>query len=188
MNRNITALILLVLAVGVYFTYTSGQIGDIQAAQETNAQYAAAIANAQKLIQIRDSVLAQYNSISDTDKARLDEIVPNNVDNVRLMIDVSGIAARHGLTAAGITTSADTENPAGSQSQSSNSGVSSQPAGLATVSVSFTVSTTYQNFLAFLGDIERSLRILDVTSITLTPASNGIYTYGVTLDTYWLKQ
>ena len=124
--------------------------------QATNGEYTSAIANAQKLIQIRDAVLQDYNSISDQDKARLDEIVPSNVDNVRLMIDVSGIAARHGLTAAGITTSADTQNPSNQSSSASGGSIASQPAGLSTVSVSFTVSTTYANFLAFLQDIERT--------------------------------
>lgn len=188
MNRNITALILIVLAVGVYFTYTSGQIARLRAIQAENSQYSAAIANSVKLIQLRDSVLAQYNDISDTDKARLDKMVPDNVDNVRLIIDISGIASRHGLTAAGITTSADSTASGASQGTAAPSPVAGAGAGLSTVTVSFTVTTTYANFIAFLQDLERSLRILDVTSITLSGSDSGIYTYGVTLNTYWLKQ
>jgi Tfp pilus assembly protein PilO len=188
MNRNITALILIVLAVGVYFTYTSGQITVLKSIQAENNQYLSAINSAEKLIKLRDSVLNQYNSISDVDKARLDKIVPDNVDNVRLIIDISGIAARHGLTAAGITTSAD-----GNSSSDSTAAVvvPNSVAGsgsLSTVTVTFNVTTTYTNFIAFLQDLERSLRILDVSNITLTTSANGVYTYGVTLNTYWLKQ
>jgi Tfp pilus assembly protein PilO len=191
MNRNITALILIVLAIGVYFTYTSGQIAVINSIQAENNQYLSAITNAKKLIDLRDSVLKQYNAISDADKSRLDKIVPNNIDNIRLMIDISGIASRHGITASGITTSADTNASNSGSTQSAS--VPANPAasynsGLSTVTVSFSVTTTYNNFIAFLQDIERSLRILDVTSITLSPSTNGTYTYGVTLDTYWLKQ
>ena len=192
MNRNITALILLVLAGGIYFTYTSGQITALNAIQAENNQYSSAIDNAQKLIKLRDSVLNQYNAISDEDKARLDEIVPNTIDNIRLMIDISGIAARHGITATGITTSADTNTPSSGAASQPAPGVSNSGAsavnGLSTVTVSFDVTTTYANFISFLQDIERSLRILDVTNITLSTSASGVYTYGVTLDTYWLNQ
>jgi hypothetical protein len=194
MNRNITALILLVLAVGIYFTYTSGQIAVLNSIQAQNSQYLSAIDNAKKLINLRDSVLNQYNAISDLDKTRLDKIVPDNIDNIRLTIDISGIAARHGITATGITTSADAKSSAGATSpnpalNSTNPGLSTSASGnLSTVTVSFGVTTTYANFISFLQDLERSLRVLDVTGITLSSSANGIYTYGVTMNTYWLKQ
>jgi Tfp pilus assembly protein PilO len=189
MNRNITALILIVLAIGVYFTYTSGQIAVLKSIQAENSQYLSAIDNAKKLINLRDSVLNQYNAISDGDKARLNKLVPDNIDNVRLIIDISGIAARHGLTAAGIKTSADTNiSAASTPSQSAPNQIVSGAGGLSTVTVTFNVTTTYTNFITFLQDLERSLRILDVTSITLSASDTGTYTYGVTLNTYWLKQ
>ena len=189
MNRNITALILLVLAIGIYFTYTSGQITVLKSIQAENNQYLSAINNAEKLIKLRDSVLNQYNAISDTDKARLDKLVPDNIDNVRLIIDISGIAARHGITAAGIKTSADTSvSAASTPKQMAPNQIMSSGGGLSTVTVTFNVTTTYVNFITFLQDLERSLRVLDVTSITLSASDNGVYTYGVTLNTYWLKQ
>jgi len=190
MNRNITGLILIVLAVGIYFTYTSGQISALGAIQTTNAGYLSAITNAKKLIELRDSVLKQYNGISDQDKARLDKIVPSSIDNVRLMIDISGIAEDHGLTLSGLTTSADTAvtggNSAASTPAVTNSSTSQNTPS--TVTVNFSVTTTYDNFISLLQDLERSLRILDVTHITLTPSNTGIYTYGVALNTYWLNQ
>src|ERR1035437_9017270 len=185
MNRNITALILIVLAVGIYFTYTSGQITVLKSIQAENNQYLSAIDNATKLIKLRGTVLDQYNAISAGDKARLDNLVPDNIDNVRLIIDISGIATRHGITAAGIKTSADTAASTPKQTASNQTSVTG--GGLSTVTVTFNVTTTYVNFIAFLQDLERSLRILDVTSITLSASANGIYTYGVTLNTYWLK-
>ena len=200
MNRNVTALILIVLAAGIYFTYTAGQITVLDSIQATNNQYLSAIDSAKKLIQLRDSVLQQYNSISAEDRARLDKIVPSNIDNIRLMIDIAGIASRHGITATALHTSADTSisgpttatvatpplNP-GMMGQE-GAATPSPSSGLSTVTVTFSVSTTYANFIAFLQDIERSLRVLDVTGITLSSSVNGIYTYGVTLNTYWLKQ
>jgi hypothetical protein len=107
------------------------------------------------------------------------------VDNVRLIIDISGIAARHGLVASGITTSADTPSGVPAAAAPVTSGVN----GLSKVKVSFSVTTSYAGFISFLEDLERSLRILDVTNIILAPTANsGVYTYSVALNTYWLPQ
>jgi len=188
MNRNATALILIILAIGIYFTYTSGQIDKLRSMQAMNGQYSSAIDNAVKLIKLRDSVLNQYNGISDADKVRLDKLVPNNIDNVRLIIDISGIAARHGLVAGGITTSADSNSSSGKSAATPASAAMQGQGGLSVVTVNFSVSTTYDNFINLLQDLERSLRVLDITGITLSATDSGIYTYGVTLSTYWLKQ
>src|SRR3989344_8662784 len=98
MNRNATAIILIVLAIGIYFTFTSGKIDELKAIALVNSEYEQAIDNAGRLIKVRDDVLKAYNEISDINKDRLNKIVPDNVDNVRLIIDVKDdIAARHGL-------------------------------------------------------------------------------------------
>ena len=190
MNRNITSIILIVLAIGIYFTYTSGQMSVLNSIQAENNQYISAINNAKKLINLRDTVLNQYNAISDNDKIRLDDMVPSNVDNIRLMIDISGIAGRHGITATGITTSADTNasGPTAKSTPSTINPIAMSGSGLSTVAISFSVTTTYANFISFLQDIERSLRVLDVTGITLSSSVSGVYTYGVTMNTYWLNQ
>jgi Tfp pilus assembly protein PilO len=55
------------------------------------------------------------------------------------------------------------------------------------VTISFSFTASYQNFLAFLQDIQSSLRILDITHLTVTTNPTGTYTYSIQLTTYWLK-
>ena len=75
-----------------------GYIDELKAIRGVNAEYQEAIDNSAKLIKVRDDVLRAYNSLTVEDKDRLNKIVPDNVDNVRLIIDVKDdIAARHGL-------------------------------------------------------------------------------------------
>lgn len=185
MNKNVTPIILIILALGIYFTFTRTKLDDLKAIKEVNAQYQQALNNSERLVKVRDSVLKTYNDISPDDRERLEKMLPDNVDNVRLIIDANGVAARHGLAIKNVKTSAtnaanSSPVPAGRQPN--------VPSTYDTVSLSFNVTTNYQTFIDFLRDLEASLRIMDISKITLTANDSGLYDYGVEVKTYWLKQ
>jgi Tfp pilus assembly protein PilO len=189
MNKNATPLILIVLAIGLYFTVTTGKLDELKAIRAVNADYEQAINNSEQLIKVRDKVLKTYNDISEEDRQRLDKMVPNNVDNVRLIIDVNGVAARHGVSVKNIKTSTASSN---STTQAQPPATTNKPKAAAggvldTVTLSFSVSTNYQTFIEFMKDLEASLRIMDISRITLTANDIGTYEYGVEIKTYWLK-
>lgn len=206
MNKNATAILLIVLAIGIYFTFTSGRVKELKSIQDVNAQYEAAIDNALNLVKIRDNVLKSYNSISETDRDRLNKIVPDNVDNVRLIIDVKDdIAARHGLFLKNIKTAspdAPVQNtgptvptPVLDSSGVANGGIPSPGDSTGNqygvVTLSFTVTSSYDNFVAFLKDLEASLRIMDISKLTVAQGTDKsgaqVYDFGVEMKTYWLK-
>lgn len=187
MNKNVTPIILIVLALGIYFTFTRTKLDDLKAVKEVNLQYQQALNNSERLVKVRDSVLKTYNDISADDRERLEKMLPDNVDNVRLIIDANGVAARHGLAIKNVKTSAT--NMANSSATPTNTRISPNvPSTYDTVTLSFNVSTNYQTFIDFLKDLEASLRIMDISKITLSVSDTGIYDYGVEIKTYWLKQ
>lgn len=186
MNKNLTALVLIILAVGIYFTFTSSRIDELKTIRAVNAEYQTAIDNSERLVKVRDDVLKAYNALSNEDKDRLNKIVPDNVDNVRLIIDVKDdIAERHGLFLRNIKTTSPIMQTAGAPASSAPSAPAST---YGTVTLSFTVSTSYEKFLDFLKDLEASLRIMDVSKLTLATNSEGTYDFTVELKNYWLKQ
>jgi len=192
MNRNITATILFVLALAIYFTYTSGVWTDANAVKAVNDQYTGAIASAQKLISVRDTVLKEYNNISADDQANLDKMLPSTVDNIRLIIDLNNVALQHGFSLKNITAAATADksatggNSGVNSSNNSNSGISAP--SLDTVAVSFSVSAPYQQFISFMQDLEANLRIMDITHLTVSANDTGTYDFSVQLNTYWLRQ
>lgn len=192
MNKNITPLILIVLAIGIYFTFTKGKLDELKEIKAVNAGYQQALDNSEKLIKVRDSVLKTYNNISEQDRERLEKMLPDNVDNVRLIIDVNGVGARHGLTLKNIKTSASSANATNAQGAATPSSPRANVVNVAntydTVTLSFNVTTNYQTFINLMKDLEASLRIMDISKITLTANDTGNYEYGVELKTYWLKQ
>ncbi len=199
MNRNITATILVVLAIGTYVTFTRAKLAEVNVVREVNAQYISALENASRLIKVRDSVLNEYNQISQGDRERIDKMLPNTVDNIRLIIDLNSVALRHGFSLRNIRAAASnsTTRPSSSQSStqmvqdggSNTSGGSIPTPTLDTVDVSFSVVAPYQQFIDLLRDLEANLRIMDVTKLTVSSGTTaGSYEFGVTLKTYWLRQ
>ena len=187
MNKNITPLILIVLALGIYFTFTRSKLDELKSIRAVNAQYQEAIDNSERLVKKRDEVRDTYNKISQDDRENLEKMLPDNVDNVRLIIDVNGVAARHGLALKGIKTSTSDDKNSSPKvtSQSGNTTKSSNTYN--TITLTFNVATNYQTFINFLRDLEASLRIMEISKITLDANDEGIYDYGVEIRTFWLK-
>jgi Tfp pilus assembly protein PilO len=189
MGKHLTPIILIILAIGIFFTVTKTKLDDLKVIRAVNAQYQSAIKNAKQLIKVRDDVLETYNKITDDDRERLDKMLPNNVDNVRLIIDIDDIASRHGFTLRNVKTSAATD---GTKSTAQSSAPAQVQSGSInqynTVTLSFNVTSTYEKFIDFLRDLEQSLRIIDISKISLSASDNGVYDYGVEIKTYWLKQ
>lgn len=183
MNKNVTALILIVIALGTYFTVTKSVIDDAKAIKDTNDQYATAIKKSDQLIKDRDEVMRRYNSISQEDRDRLDKIIPSGVDNIRLMIDMNALAVKDGVALKSITASAISTDVNADSSQNTNTG----PA-LSKIKLSMGVSASYKQIIGFLKDIESNLRIMDVSKMSVSGGENGVYNLGLDVITYWLKQ
>ena len=98
MNNNITAIILVALAIGTYLTFTRAKLAEVNEVRVVNTQYLSAIDSADRLIKVRDAVLKDYNALSSEDRDRLDKMLPNTVDNIRLIIDLNSVALRHGFS------------------------------------------------------------------------------------------
>src|SRR3989344_737970 len=177
MNKNITPILLLILAIGVYFTFTKGKIAEVKSVKTVNAGYQRALDNSEKLIKVRDQILKTYNSIDDNNKSRLQKMIPDNIDNVRLIIDIKGIGLQHGLVLRNVKTSAsNTATPVSGKAPSTP--VPSSDSNLYDViTLSFDVSTNYQNFIDLLKSIEASLRIIDISKISITANDTNTYDY-----------
>jgi len=193
MNRNITAIILIALAAGIYFTVTQSMWADASAVKTVNDQYVSAIANAARLVSVRDKVLQDYNNVSQNDRDRLDKMLPSTVDNIRLIIDLNNVAVQHGLSLKGIKAAANTPADTAANPIAPTSNAGTGPGAiiaptLDTVDVTFSVTAPYQQFVAFLQDLEADLRIMDIKHLSVAVADDGAYTFNVDMNTYWLRQ
>lgn len=181
--RNIVSIILIALSLALFGVFTNPRYDNVRELQAEANAFDSALERSKELISIRDALLSKYNAFPSDSIARLNAMLPNSIDTVRLIIDVNTLAGKYGMSLSAITIGAPDEAAVSGQSL----GPSTSEYG--TLSLSFAVTARYDRFRAFLTDLERSLRLIDVTRVGFGPASQetGQTTYTVELTTYWLK-
>jgi len=177
MNPNFTAVVLIILSLGLFFSFTDSEYVKIQALKEQQQQYITAQVRSNDLLKIRDDLTAKFNALSPVDLVKLEKLIPNTIDSIRLIIEMEGITLGFGVPLKNIQVNVtEAKNTNGSSNGSYNSAL-----------ISFSITTTYNNFQELLKGIEKSLRMIDVQSITFATADTDIYTFSVTMKTYWMK-
>jgi Tfp pilus assembly protein PilO len=179
--KNIYALILIAASVGIFFGYvrpTWSQISDLRAEEQT---YTEASERVTTLKSTLDRHLVAVNGISAQDIERLNKLLPNTVDNVKLIIDINNSAGAQGLAIQNI-------NIAEPKDEGSRTTNTTNRAGYDSIDLSFSVTASYTQFLGFMSSLEKSLRLVDVIRVTFEPGNIGeTYNFSVTIRTYWLK-
>lgn len=175
--RFFIPIILVVVSFASFFWFIDPTYQTIKELKREEAIFAEALDNSKELQAIRDQVLSEYNAISPGDRDLLLKLLPNTVDNVRLVRDIDGIALRHGMTLRSVRVEV------GEQDRS----VGPTIKNYGTATVSFIVSAQYRSFLAFLSELERSLRLVDIVNIAFVSSDQDLAEYQVSVKTYWLK-
>lgn len=179
MIRFLLPVAFVVIAVGIYFGYVSSAYDEIQVLRAEEAEFDRALEQARELENLRTQLLSKYNSFSAEDKERLRKLLPDEIDNVRLILEIDDIAKEHDLQIGNLTFSR--------QSEGQLAEAASQTHGHAIFT--FSVVAEYEEFTPFLEDIERSLRLADVVAVSLGGLEEGVseYDFAVTIRTYMLR-
>jgi Tfp pilus assembly protein PilO len=188
MGKMIISTVGLVAAAGIFFFYTKPTYDAAQATRADMAKYDAALEKATELQQRKQALLQKYNNFAPTDRDNLQKFLPDHVDNVRLILDLDSIASRHGMVLQNLVVS--TPGDAGN-TQSAIASISSAKQKYDMLTTQFTTAGSYQSFLQLMTDLETSLRLIDLTNLQIgisdANGSEPLYSFTVTLRTYWLK-
>src|SRR3990167_8196250 len=171
MIRLIIPIILIGLAITGFFAFTSPLYKDISTLKGEVSSYNEALDNSKALENERDKLTAKYNAISVDDLAKLQKLLPDNIDNIRLILEIEKVASPYGMVLKDVKYDAiekDTpKNAAVSQGgvQGGRTVLTPQK-DYGVWNLSFSVSSTYNNFLNFTKDLENNLRIVDISSVS----------------------
>lgn len=198
MFRYILPTILIGVAIVGFFIITNPLYKEISLAREQVASYNEALDNSKALEAERDKLTQKYNSFDPENLSKLQKLLPDNVDNIRLILEIEKIASPYGMTLKDVkyntvnkdvTTSKTMENIQGTEN------LSHKDYGV--WDLGFSTQGTYNNFVSFIKDLENNLRVVDVASIEFsskTSSSVGFnpslleaYKYDFKIKTYWLK-
>ena len=179
--KNNTAIVLLLLSIGLFYTFINPQYQEVKELNALANEYQNVLDSISAITELRDGLLSSYGTIPKAEIDRINKTLPDDVNNVRLALDLDSMASRYGISIKNINTS---------DSASTNSGLiilpgNEKPYDKAAVTFSFV--SNYDNFIRLLIDIEKSLRIMDVHKVSFHVGNSNLYEYQLSVDTYWLK-
>ncbi len=184
MSKNLLNLLLIVTVFAMYYLVISPiytgvggvwQPGEsIQTLRDMNVQYDETLAQADGLYNQAQTLRAQYANISPDQKEKMEFMVPNSIDKIRLLDEVDGIGRETGLAFDSLAYSEGSANTS---------------SGLGSAGISFAVKTSYPKFKELMDNFEKSLRLFSIQSVSFSaPSKEGDpVSYQVKLNTYYLK-
>lgn len=189
MARTLLSLMFLFGAGGLFFFYTKPAYDSVRTVQTQIAQYDQALTKAAELQKLKQTLLSRFNSFNPTDVDRLHKLLPDHVDNVRLVLDLDTLASQHGFALQNVVINA----PTGQKGKEQPIVVGPDRQTYDSLTLRFATSGTYPKFVEFMKAVETSLRLVDVVALTMDAdasdpnSTDPLYRYDITLRTYWLK-
>lgn len=176
--KSFLAIILILASVGFFFLKINPNYSEIKILKAQGAQYDEALRVAEELKKIRVELASKLSSFSQEELTKLDHFMPEQLDTVRIILDVDGIAASHGIKLKDIKVNDGAKVTTPNQTQTPYN----------TTALSFLFNTSYGNAQDFIEDIEKSLRLADIVNVTVKPPAEKTsgYDFGITLNTYWI--
>lgn len=179
--RKLLPILLLIVSVGLFYLHIDPRYKQIKETQNQVKEYKEAIEKASDLQKVRDELLTKYNALPKEEITRLEKMIPANLNTVKLITDLSAIGGPYGIAiySVGVRDVADAGEDITALSKKLYE----------TTSITFKFSASYPNLASFIRDIEKSLQLVDVKSLTFDVKDevSGINNYEMTIQTYWLR-
>ncbi len=167
MTRFIVIILFLTIAVALFITQTNPRYNETKSLKLENQSFNEALQYSRELQALRDDLLSKYNAISQEDIGRLGKIFPAESSSGELIIMLEDRVKNRGLLMKKI----DANEEKSDQDYSESIGIPPPP--FRTINLSLSISGSYESFLAFLDDLEKNLRIIDVDQIDFAGGSGG---------------
>lgn len=221
MIKPILSIIVIVLSAVFAFLYVKPEYNRTEERRADIKTLSETLKSAEVIKDLIRQTGESLNSIDPKDIERFGVLLPETIDGIRFANNLQGIGVANSIILSGIKVeerskedksvkaaipgftstvsnaiSLDRPDPG---SQNASVKVPSSEKKYATTKASFSVITTYEKFLLFLDDIEKSLGLITVTSLSFreyqessnarVSATSGpsLYQYTVEIETYSLK-
>ena len=203
MIKYLTSALLIGISVTVFFVFIDPLYKDISNIKAEVASYNEALDNSKALENERDKLTAKYSAISPENLEKIKKLLPDNIDNIRLILEIEKVALPYGMVLRDVqynpvkkeTTYATSTDSGGIILGGGDADGQSLDKDYGSWDLKFVTAGTYNNFINFTKDLESNLRIVDVSSIQFTsggetkpnPFLPETYKFSFTIKTYWLK-
>lgn len=179
MSRTLTSILSIVIAVLLYVFVIDQQLTQMSIVQNEIDEYKKAEEKFTEFQRKLDSLVAVKNQASVIENEKLDAIVPEVVDDVKLIVDLENMAKSRGMLFGNISIDNSKDTP----SNTSSSEVATGPT-LKGTDISFEVIGSYEQFKQLLEDLERSLVLLEVVTLDFAVNQGSYQQYAITVRAY----
>lgn len=198
MFRFLSPIILVGISVAGFFLFTNPYYKEVVALKDQVDSYNEALNNSKSLEAERDKLTQQYNSIDRNNLVKLERMLPDSVDNIRLILEIEKLAIPYGMILKDVKydTKTQEEDTTLALKNAKTATAEENNKEYGTWELEFSTQGSYFDFLNFVKDLEKNLRIVDISSVEFSsktgtglaatqPSNNYKYTF--TIKTYWLK-
>ncbi len=183
-NAAIISLVLVGIAVGLFFAVIDPSYARIQELRVRDAELSRARENARSFQEDLENRRIAYETVLNVPEqgAKLMKLLPDVIDTTRLILTLEDIATDRDVSIFDVLVN----EGSGSTPISTHVGVTR---------LAFRISGSYGDLFAFMRDLEQSVRLVDVEYWALTPPSDEVYrsstdpnyTFDLEIATYWLR-
>ena len=161
-----TQIIMIVVAVLILFFYIKPTIAEVRAVQETTETYEAEAEKVAAVNQLLETQLNKVDSVNQADAEALQRYLPNNLDEISVMKDLSAILATEKITPTDISFTS-------SSTVESTSAVPGDIIGLTNYLFSISALVTYDELKALLKAIEINDYLLQIDTLEVKPSEDS---------------
>ena len=186
MNKNILGILFLLSAFAITMVWTKPMWEELKIKKEDKFALEATRKRFEELSKKLEELRIKYASISDKDKKNLREMMPSKVDYPIFLMNLDSIASARNTRIKQISIQ-DVKSVSSGQPENKAASSVFEP-----VSLSFSISASYDTFKNFLSDLEKNRRLIDVDSISFSSsdkkdAKEQVYNFSIKANIYWKK-
>lgn len=184
--KFITPAIILALSIGMYLTYLSPSMNEVQVLNIKKSRQVNILSTAKQLANKRDAISTDYNNISGSDIDKLNKIIPESFSSVLFINDISGMAGKSALTIKEFKV----DEPKTEIRDAIL--IKSKGETYKTTTIKLKLRGQYSQFVKFVSDLESSLRLVDIEQLSIKPiggqgSSQNSLEYLLEMNTYSLR-
>ncbi len=181
--QTIISAIIIILSIASVVVFGVPQYELYKKQTVEQSGYSTILDNAKKLKQTQTELISRSNQLSAEQRFKLEKIIPDNPNNVPLILDLSTVAGGYGIKFQSIKT--EEQKPEINPQKKTET----LPADIGVLRVDIVMTGTYTGITEFVRTIEKSLRIIDITGLSFSAASEDKPTITATMSfrTYWLR-
>ncbi len=186
--------ILIGISIALFLTFTNPLYKDTTSLRVELASYDEALNNSKILENERDKLTQKYNAIGGENLNKLQKLLPESVDNIRLILEIEKLALPYGMSLKDVKYDTNNDDDVAVNPGIIQGEVIAQNLhkDYGVWNLEFSTEGSYNNFTNFVKDIESNLRIVDIVSVSFSSNSrlgslSDVYKYNFRIKTYWLK-